>query len=381
MNDVVVSVENMAKKFSKSLKRAMYYGTVDVLRDILEISSDPKELRPAEFYALKNISFEIKKGESLALIGRNGTGKSTLLKVLNGIYRPDLGSVKIWGKVRAMIEVGAGFHPMLTGRENIYINGSILGMSKREVDKKFDSIVDFSGVEDFIDTPVKFYSSGMYVRLGFAVAAHLEPDVLLVDEVLAVGDMAFQAKCLEFVSNLCREGCTIIFVSHNEELVRRACNRGIFINDAQIVKMGSLDECYREYHKTAQGWITDVSRSGNKKVEITDVKFYDENDIEQNEFLMGKSMTMKVYLNPHQEVNEPALQIAFNSNLGYVAANTDSHFMNINLGVMNEPSVIVIYYPSINLTPGGYRITAIISASDRLEIFDWRRNGWDFMVV
>ena len=187
MNDnISIKVENISKKYCKSLKRSMLYGVKDIARNTIGLSSHSDKLRKGEFWALDNVSFEAKKGETFGIIGPNGSGKTTLLKLLNGIFWPDKGKISVKGNVGALIEVGAGFHPLLTGRENIYINAAILGMTKEETDKKFDVIVEFADIGDFLDVPVKHYSSGMFVRLGFAVAVHCEPDILLVDEVFAV---------------------------------------------------------------------------------------------------------------------------------------------------------------------------------------------------
>ena len=191
-NDTVIKVENVSKKYCRSLKHTMMYGMQDIARNSIGLKSCSDTLREGEFWALNDVSFEVKKGETLGIVGANGSGKSTLLKLLNGIFMPDKGRIEINGRVGALIEVGAGFHPMLTGRENIYVNGAILGMSKKEIDKKFDEIVDFADIGDFIDSPVKHYSSGMYVRLGFAIASHADLDILMVDEVLAVGDFRFK---------------------------------------------------------------------------------------------------------------------------------------------------------------------------------------------
>jgi len=214
-NDVVISVEHVSKKYCKSLKRSMLYGMMDIGRNMLGRSSRPDVLRKDEFWALDDVSFEVKKGETLGIIGPNGSGKTTLLKLLNGIFWPDKGKITIRGKVGALIELGAGFHPLLTGRENIYINAAILGMTKKEVDKKFDEIVEFADIGDFLDTPVKYYSSGMFVRLGFAIAVHADPDILLVDEVLAVGDIHFQVKCFGKMKEFKGKGKTIIIVTHD----------------------------------------------------------------------------------------------------------------------------------------------------------------------
>src|SRR5438270_5108779 len=197
MPEVIIEANNVSKKFCRSLTHGMKYTAADVMRDTLGLRGANDRLRKSEFWAVKDLSFKLERGECLGLIGANGAGKSTLLKMLNGIIRPDSGAIRMKGRVGALIEVGAGFHPLLTGRENIYINGTILGMSRREIDRKFDAIVDFSGLDaGVLDAPVKSYSSGMYVRLGFSIAAHCEPDILLIDEVLAVGDVTFQSACL-----------------------------------------------------------------------------------------------------------------------------------------------------------------------------------------
>ena len=192
MNDGVdIKVDHVSKKYCKSLKRSMSYGIWDIARNTLGLSSRSSRLRKDEFWAVDDVSFEVSRGETVGIIGPNGSGKTTLLKMLNGIFWPDKGKITVKGKVGALIAVGAGFHPALTGRENIYVNAAILGMTKKEVEERFDNILKFADIGDFLDTPVKYYSSGMYVRLGFAVAAHCDPDILLVDEVLAVGDAGF----------------------------------------------------------------------------------------------------------------------------------------------------------------------------------------------
>ncbi|MCZ6785782.1 MAG: ABC transporter ATP-binding protein, partial [Planctomycetota bacterium] len=211
------------------------------------------ELADREFWALRDLSFSVERGEALGIIGHNGAGKSTLLKLMSGIMEPTRGSLDVSGRLSALIEVGAGFHPDLTGRENVYLNGTILGMRRAEIRRKFDQIVAFSGLEEFIDTPVKRYSSGMRVRLAFAVAAHLEPEILLVDEVLAVGDVAFQNKCLGKMDEASRSSRTILFVSHNMGMMTRLCTRAIWIDGGQIRLSGSPTEVVAEYLSSAEG--------------------------------------------------------------------------------------------------------------------------------
>lgn len=259
MSDTVIKVDHLAKKFIISHQRQERYTALrDVMADSVRTfgkrffpwgTADRKsgpELE--EFYALKDVSFEVKQGDRIGIIGRNGAGKSTLLKVLSRITEPTSGRVEITGRVASLLEVGTGFHPELTGRENIFLNGAILGMARAEIKRKFDEIVAFAEVEQFLDTPVKRYSSGMYVRLAFAVAAHLEPEILIVDEVLAVGDAQFQKKCLgkmEEVST--QEGRTVLFVSHNMAAVRQLCNAGMLLDSGKIMNFGTATDCISMY--------------------------------------------------------------------------------------------------------------------------------------
>jgi lipopolysaccharide transport system ATP-binding protein len=223
------------------------------------LTSDLRPLATEEFWALRGINFEVKQGEVLGIIGRNGAGKSTLLKILSRITEPTEGRVRIRGRVASLLEVGTGFHPELTGRENIFLNGAILGMTREEIRRKFDQIVDFSGVEKFIDTPVKWYSSGMYVRLAFAVAAHLEPEILIIDEVLAVGDAEFQKRCLGKMQDVASEGRTVLFVSHNMAAVEKLCDRVAVLNDGQLADIDAPEAAVRFYFKLT---TTDSDRNG-----------------------------------------------------------------------------------------------------------------------
>ena len=243
----VIEAENISKKFCRSLKHVMAYGACDVARDFLGIKSDTKHLRSGEFWAVHDVSFQVNQGETLGIIGANGSGKSTILKMLNGIYLPDAGEVRMRGRVGALIELGAGFHPMLTGRENVYINGAIIGMTWKQIDEKFDRIVEFSDIGDFIDSPVRHYSSGMGVRLGFSIAVHCEPEILLVDEVLAVGDARFFNKCTNKIRELTERGTTIVLVSHNMWLIQTMCNRVVLLKQGRIEKVGQPIDCAFAY--------------------------------------------------------------------------------------------------------------------------------------
>ncbi len=280
MSDTVIKVENLSKMYLLSHQQQERYGSFrdllanktknlfhsgrKVLSSPFALQHPPVELPPQEeFWALKDVSFEIKQGDRVGIIGRNGAGKSTLLKILSRITEPTSGRIEINGRVASLLEVGTGFHPELTGRENIFLNGAILGMGRNEIKRKFDEIVDFAEVERFLDTPVKRYSSGMYVRLAFAVAAHLEPEILVVDEVLAVGDAQFQKKCIGKMEDVStKEGRTVFFVSHNMGSIRQLCHSGILLDHGKIVCIGSASSVISVYEKSWTGvnrgvWINE----------------------------------------------------------------------------------------------------------------------------
>ncbi len=278
MSNIAIKVENLSKCYRIGLKDNMYdsfaqslfnfiksplnnYRKYRALYKFDDIDSDPSSI----IWALKNVSFEVKEGEVVGIIGRNGAGKSTLLKILSRITPPTSGFAEIRGRVSSLLEVGTGFHQELTGRENIYLNGTILGMKKKEIDRKLDEIIDFSGIERFIDTPVKRYSSGMKVRLAFSVAAHLEPEILIIDEVLAVGDADFQKKCLAKMEAAGQQGRTVLFVSHNMPAVSRLCKRAILLEEGRIIKDDSTDKVISSYLLSGSGTISTREWSDPKR--------------------------------------------------------------------------------------------------------------------
>ncbi len=236
--DVLVDVDGLSKKFCRDLKRSLFYGLSDMTSNIFGLRPDQSKLRKMEFWALRDINFQLKRGDCLGLIGKNGAGKSTLLKMLNGLIGPDEGTIAMRGKVGALIELGAGFNPILTGRENIFINGSVLGYTTAEIRGMLDEIIAFSELEEFIDTPVQYYSSGMKVRLGFAVAANMNPDVLILDEVLAVGDAGFKIKSFNKISQVIRNSA-VIFVSHSMPIIARMCNRVMLLDGGKVAYVGN----------------------------------------------------------------------------------------------------------------------------------------------
>lgn len=288
MMEPVIRVENIGKKYILDHKvKEKYTALRDVITDkarsLVRKTELKEQQKHEEFWALKDVSFTVNKGERLGIIGRNGAGKSTLLKILSRITEPTTGRIVIDGRISSLLEVGTGFHPELTGRENIFLNGSILGMNRREIERKFDEIVSFAEIEKFLDTPVKRYSSGMYVRLAFAVAAHLEPDILIIDEVLAVGDLAFQKKCLGKMEEVSSEGRTVLFVSHNMQVIQKLCNKAVLLNSGKVQAQGNTMDMINIYLRNDFGttarrsWVNDTHKPGNEIVKLLEVRVHDEN--------------------------------------------------------------------------------------------------------
>ncbi len=276
MNEqLLVSVEHVSKKFCRDLKTSLWYGLKDMGTEIIG-GAATQGLRDKEFWAIDDVSFELRRGQCLGLVGHNGAGKSTLLKMLNGLIKPDKGKITMRGRIGALIELGAGFNPILTGRENIFINGQVLGFSKKEIRQKFDAIVDFAEMEKFVDTPVQNYSSGMRVRLGFAVAAQMEPDVLIIDEVLAVGDVGFKIKCYNEIYRI-MEKAAVIFVSHSMPQVSKISNKGILLKEGKVyIQSDDISEVVLSYYDQFGG--EELSVEGSKKAIIKNFTFGNDNN-------------------------------------------------------------------------------------------------------
>ena len=308
-NDVVIKAEDISKLYrlgqvgtgtlSHDLKRwwALARGKEDPYLKIGAENDRTKKSQSDYAWALKDINFEINRGDTIGIIGKNGAGKSTLLKLLSRVTTPTTGQIKIKGRIAALLEVGTGFHPELTGRENIFMNGAILGMTKKEIERKFDEIVDFAGVEMYIDTPVKRYSSGMYVRLAFGVAAHLEPEILIVDEVLAVGDAEFQKKCLGKMSDVASHGRTIIFVSHNMQAIQSLCKKAIFLYNGRVHSQGPVEATINDYLKksSTSSYVSfegDLKYS-NELIELRSIKVINEHEVGGN-FSIDKDVRVEV---------------------------------------------------------------------------------------
>lgn len=370
-DDIAIKVDHVSKKYCKSLKLSMLYGINDIGRNTLGLSSHSDKLRKDEFWAVDDVSFEVRKGETLGIIGPNGSGKTTLLKLLNGIFWPDKGKITIKGKAGALIEVGAGFHPLLTGRENVYINAAILGMTKDEVDERFNYIVEFAEIGDFIDAPVKFYSSGMFVRLGFAVAVHCEPDILLVDEVLAVGDTGFQNKCFNKIGELKKNGTTTILVSHNMHIISTFTQKLIFLNKGKAKYFNSVAEGIKEYTKlfiNKEDLGIEKICSGNDKINFFDV------EINKRIFYPGDSFLISMKyesLIDYDEVDIDTLIFGSNEPASYFQAINKAYGKNINLKRGKHTLKIKIENIQINNSIAKI-IIAIYSKNRTGYLFWWR---------
>lgn len=249
-SDIVVSINGVSKKFCRDLKRSLMYGIQDITAELSGLRQKNDHLRTKEFWALNDVSFQLRRGEALGLLGKNGSGKSTLLRIIAGLIKPDTGSVEINGRVAPLIALGAGFNPILTGRENIYANMSVLGLAKHEIDQRFDDVVAFAEIGDAIESPVQSYSSGMAARLGFASAIHTEPDILLIDEVLSVGDVKFRAKCSRRLAELQEKGTTFILVSHNSSSILSVCQSAIYLEKGELISRGSAYEIMKQYENS-----------------------------------------------------------------------------------------------------------------------------------
>lgn len=326
--------------------------------------------RRHKHWVLRNVSFGVRRGEMLGIVGANGTGKSTTLKLISRIIEPTSGSVRVSGRVSALLELGAGFHPDLTGRENIYLNGSILGLRRREVAARYDDIVRFSGLESSIDMPARFYSSGMYMRLGFSVAIHVDPEVLLVDEVLAVGDHAFQVKCLQRVNEMRRRGVTILFVSHDMDAVRELCDRAIWLDGAGVRADGDPEHVVEQYLRGfADSELDDLRRGkrlvrgqrwGSGEVELIDVRFLDQEGREKSVFVTGERLRVEMRYVAHKRVQEPVFGMAFHSSEGAWINGSNTRTSGHTIDWVEGEGVVTYCLESLPLLEGSYLFTATV---------------------
>lgn len=392
MAGYVIRVQGLGKKYTigayqgryKSLRDSLMRSLTEPLRRIGQKGGQARASRT--IWALKDVTFDIDYGEVVGIIGRNGAGKSTLLKLLARITEPSEGEMRLRGRVGSLLEVGTGFHPELTGRENIFLNGAILGMSRREIERKFDEIVDFAEIEKFIDTPAKHYSSGMYMRLAFAVAAHLEPEILLVDEVLAVGDAQFQKKCLGKMGQVATEGRTVLFVSHNMAAIQNLCRRCIQLHNSQVVFSGETSQAIERYMSTVSESIQESDlknrqdRTGSQELTFTHVEVTDAKGNPLQVVLSGQDVYFKFYYKARQKNAAAHVNIAFNvfNQQGVLMTNLNSKDVGKMQLEINEQGHFECCWGKMNLRSGMYTCNLFCEVNG--VIADWIQSAFQFHV-
>jgi lipopolysaccharide transport system ATP-binding protein len=366
--------------------REVLIDTVNRVNPLSRFKQNGKANGHADLWALNRVSFEIRPGEIVGIIGRNGAGKSTLLKILSRITEPTRGRAEIYGRIGSLLEVGTGFHPELSGRENIYLNGSILGMTRREIESKFDEIVAFAELEQFIDTPVKRYSSGMYVRLAFAVAAHLEPEILLVDEVLAVGDAAFQKKCLGKMSDVAKHGRTILFVSHNTAALLNLCDRGLLLEKGSLVDDGPIEPVIQKYLKglraaTPEDLSSYTNRQGRGRVKFTSVHLEDASGNVIEHGVSGEALVVALDYESAEPRPLPNCRasVVFYDGLGQVLFNCQSELVIRDPITLPPSGTIRCVIPRLPLSQNQYVLTLFLEVNREIE--DWIQNAIEVNVI
>lgn len=391
MSDIVIKTEHLSKQYRLgTINHGMLYKDIQSWWARVRGRDDPNAKlaftdygdrldSAGHFWALRDLSFEVRQGEVLGIIGKNGAGKSTLLKILSKVTAPTNGVVKIKGRIASLLEVGTGFHPELTGRENVYLNGAILGMSKKEIAGKFDEIVDFAEIEEFIDTPVKRYSSGMYVRLAFAVAAHLEPEILIVDEVLAVGDAAFQKKCLGKMGDVSKQGRTILFVSHNMGAIRQLCSRGILLDSGVIVVNADIEKVINEYLHDYDEFNTfntkNLIRINESKARIND--FIIDGGMPTTFFPI--EFVFCISLEGNDIIKGAELAISFSSSNKEPLFQLFSRHMGEEFDILPGVNYVRVKIDSLPLAPGVYSCNLWLGRGD--EPLDWIQDCFYLKVV
>lgn len=380
MAETLVKVEHVGKKFCSSLKRSLWYGLKDLGSELTgRGNGNVRKLRAGEFWAVKDVSLELRRGDTLGLIGRNGAGKTTLLRMLNGLIKPDKGSIEIRGRMQALIALGAGFNPVLTGRENIYINAAVLGIRRSDVDKKFKDIVEFSGVADFIDMPVQSYSSGMAVRLGFAVAVHMDPDILLVDEVLAVGDLGFQSKCLNRIGELKRNGTAIILVSHNMNVISNFAQNLAVLDKGKAEFFKSVPAGIDLYYKlSTDGEASEIEKlcTGNKRIRFSDIKFGSTTIRPGDSFSISMKYESAI---DYEDVEVGTAVLA--SNVPGLSFHATNKAFNKNLSLRKGDHEIRITIQDLRINNARGTIAIAIWAKNRSEQLFWWRIPVQFAMV
>ena len=379
----VISIEGVSKKFCRDLKRSLFYGVQDIAADLTGGRRRCDRLRPKEFWALQSISFQLHPGQAIGLIGTNGAGKSTLLRIISGLIKPDTGKVRIRGRLAPLIALGAGFNPILTGRENIYANMSILGLTTRQIEQRFQAVVDFAEIEEAIDAPVQTYSSGMAARLGFACAIYTEPDILLIDEVLAVGDARFKAKCYRRLFELRRKGVSFILVNHNPQAILNVCDRAVYLSGGRLIAEGDVDTIVSQYEQdlflygvdqtTNRLTLPPKSPEESSGMDVRALFFRNDQEEPTSQLLSGEPITFCVACISRQPQSDISLHLKITRVGGednstavlYLSGDNDGVFFDVPVG----HSELRLHLPYLGLEPGSYTMSVKVK-KESLFSFD-----------
>jgi ABC-type polysaccharide/polyol phosphate transport system ATPase subunit len=377
-----IRFEDVSKKFILHRERSRSFQ--DLALNLVRRDNNSREV----FWALQDVSFTVEQGEMVGLIGPNGAGKSTALKLISRIIEPTSGRIEVNGRVGALLELGAGFHPDLTGRENIYLNGSILGLSRAQIRHRLDAIIDFAELEHFIDVPVRHYSSGMYVRLGFSVAVNTEPEILLVDEVLAVGDAAFQRKCLDRINDLRRKGVTILFVSHSAETVRAICPRALWLDNGRLVSDGLAESVVTRYLTHTWGALEgslgpeagEDRRYGSGEVRIVGVRLLDGHGQEKQLFQVGEPLTVEMRYRAERRVERPVFGLAIHRSDGTHITGPNTQFAGLDIPVVKGEGAVLYRVDHLPLMEGTYYLSVAAVDSADTMVYDHHDRLYKFKV-
>ncbi|MCB9008496.1 MAG: ABC transporter ATP-binding protein [Ardenticatenaceae bacterium] len=381
-SEPIIRFQNVDKRFAFTKEKPQ--SVMETFIKLFSRRKGPKQ--PAEsLWAVRDVSFDVLPGQCFGIVGRNGSGKSTILKLIARILRPNNGRILINGRVSALLELGAGFHPDLTGRENIFLNAALLGFDEASTHAYYDRIVEFSELEEFIDMPVRHYSSGMYMRLGFSVAIHMQPDILIVDEILAVGDQAFQSKCIDAIMKMKESGVTIIIVSHNINLVRTLCTHVLWIDKGDPQAYGPVDEIAAEYvahayQKKGQPITAAFTRSGTGEIEITSTRFLDQHDEPQEVFATGGPMTIEIAYLAHKPIPNPEFGLAIFRQDGVQVNGPNTQVAGVDLGIIEGEGVLRYEIEQLPLLPATYLVTTAVHDGRSHQCYDYHQKAYSFRV-
>ncbi len=393
-HEIVLSVNDVSKKFCRDLKRSLLYGIQDIASEVLGLRDKNDIIRPKEFWALKDVNFQLRRGEALGLVGKNGSGKSTLLRMIAGLIKPDTGFVEVNGRVAPLIALGAGFNPILTGRENIYANMSILGLSNKEINERFDQVVEFAEIGDAIDAPVQSYSSGMAARLGFASAIHTNPDILLIDEVLAVGDMKFRVKCFHRLAELRKDGTSLILVSHDPNVILTACDTAVYLSFGNVIASGEPHLIMSKYeadlflreqseYSTNALFIPEKPQNQSLGLDITYLCFKDNQGKIIESPICGQHINFCIGYQAHNYIEDVGVIILIQEKFGEggIILRLSSFSDQVKFNLIPKRQEIQLQMPYLSLRPGLYIMKVLIGQPghnylDAVEVFQFRVNEY-----